>query len=137
MLQDDDIRAINDRALSDKEKEERRTLRDCAGMDVDSIFGHSLQDGVEVGEERHTLSWIWLTGRRVDRGSSEEGARGRGNNNDDGSGSDDDDDDTHIQEGELFLMFDLHLIAHHLYLLGSRPLLTHGKYDFFVLVEYT
>lgn len=60
VLCDDDIRAINDRALSDREREERRALREAASMPVKGVFGQGLQDGVESEEGRRTISWIWL-----------------------------------------------------------------------------
>ncbi|KIP01466.1 hypothetical protein PHLGIDRAFT_80565, partial [Phlebiopsis gigantea 11061_1 CR5-6] len=66
-LHDEDIRAINDRALTQHELEERRSIREAGGLPVDGIFGQSTQDGVEVGEGRRTLSWIWL----VDGGDSQ------------------------------------------------------------------
>lgn len=60
VLHDDNIRAINDRALSDREREERRALHEAASMPVEGVFGQGLQDGVESEEGRRTISWIWL-----------------------------------------------------------------------------
>ncbi|KIP01314.1 hypothetical protein PHLGIDRAFT_55306, partial [Phlebiopsis gigantea 11061_1 CR5-6] len=63
VLEDNDIRAINDRVLSEQEKEERARLRIATDLPVEGVYGLGMQDGVQVGEGRRTLSWIWIEDR--------------------------------------------------------------------------
>ncbi|KAJ7019525.1 hypothetical protein C8F04DRAFT_975501 [Mycena alexandri] len=57
VLADEDIRALNERALTDEEKEERARL-EAAGLVVEEGGILSVGD-VVTGETHRTLSWIW------------------------------------------------------------------------------
>ncbi len=60
VLQDDDVRSLNERALTEQEKIERAALRRTMGMPEEGILGRAYESGPPIGEGRRTLSWIWL-----------------------------------------------------------------------------
>lgn len=60
VLAEDDVRSLNERALTEHEKAERAALRRAAGMPVDGVLGLSYESGPPIGDGRRTLSWIWL-----------------------------------------------------------------------------
>jgi hypothetical protein len=66
-LKDEDVRGINERAVSDEEKAEQERLRDL-GEIVEG--GLAVAGTVAAGEGSHTMSWIWyntkLDGRDAD-----------------------------------------------------------------------
>jgi hypothetical protein len=60
VLKDEDVRALNERALTQHEKDDRvRRMAMGTPMDDDSLEGVAVA-GV-IGEGRRTLSWIWFT----------------------------------------------------------------------------
>ena len=68
VLQDEDVRSFNERALTEQEKIDRAAIRRAAGMPVEGIFGLDYQENLTVREGRRMLSWIWL----VDGGVGDE-----------------------------------------------------------------
>jgi hypothetical protein len=80
VLQQADIRGMNERTLNDEEKEEERKARILAGLppnedEVDE-FGEVVEPTVlfnlETGEGKRSLSWIWYTGAASDPTSNGE-----------------------------------------------------------------
>ena len=69
-LRDEDVRGINERALSVQERQERRAAREAAGLEDDEIAAEPMADGCYPGErDRQPISWLWYTfstGRRGD-----------------------------------------------------------------------
>ncbi|KAJ7191702.1 hypothetical protein GGX14DRAFT_537830 [Mycena pura] len=69
VLQQSDIRGINERTLNDEEREEERKARLLAGLSPEGVdedeFGDPVEPTVlfnlETGEGRRRLSWIWYT----------------------------------------------------------------------------
>lgn len=61
ILEDDDVRSLNERALTQQEKYDRAALRRTAGMPVDGVLGIAYESGPPIGDGRRTLSWIWLS----------------------------------------------------------------------------
>ncbi|KAJ7695593.1 hypothetical protein B0H16DRAFT_1750631 [Mycena metata] len=60
VLQDNDVRALNERALTDKEMAQRATVHDLRDVEEGGVQ----QYGVVVqGELRRTLSWIWYVAK--------------------------------------------------------------------------
>ncbi|KAJ7833212.1 hypothetical protein B0H14DRAFT_3087705 [Mycena olivaceomarginata] len=80
VLQQADIRGMNERTLNDEEKEEERKARILAGLppDEDELdeFGEVVEPTVlfnlETGEGKRSLSWIWYTGAASDPTSNGE-----------------------------------------------------------------
>ncbi|KAJ7800943.1 hypothetical protein B0H14DRAFT_2386836, partial [Mycena olivaceomarginata] len=80
VLQQADIRGMNERTLNDEEKEEERKARILAGLppDEDEVdeFGEVVEPTVlfnlETGEGKRSLSWIWYTGAASDPTSNGE-----------------------------------------------------------------
>jgi hypothetical protein len=64
VLAEDDVRALNERALTDEEKGERERLRD-AGL-VPDEGGIVLYNDVVSGETHRTLSWICVSKKKPD-----------------------------------------------------------------------
>lgn len=60
-LKDEDVRAFNERALTLTEIEERVAARRAAGIHEEEVLAAPLEDGIQLGEGRRHLSWIWLT----------------------------------------------------------------------------
>lgn len=60
VLQDDDVRSFNERALTEQEKADRAAIRQAAGMSVEGVYGLDFDDNLSVREGRRTISWIWL-----------------------------------------------------------------------------
>lgn len=60
-LKDEDVRAFNERALTLTEIEEREAARRAAGIYEEEVLAVPLEDGIQLGEGRRHLSWIWLT----------------------------------------------------------------------------
>ncbi|KAJ7812574.1 hypothetical protein B0H14DRAFT_2377530 [Mycena olivaceomarginata] len=80
VLQQADIRGMNEQTLNDEEKEEERKARILAGLlpdknEVDE-FGEVVEPTVlfnlETGEGKRSLSWIWYTGAASDPTSNGE-----------------------------------------------------------------
>ena len=61
VLEDDDVRAFNERALTLAEKQEREDARRASGLLEDEVLAASIEQGLKLGEGRRHLSWIWLT----------------------------------------------------------------------------
>ncbi|KAJ7358391.1 hypothetical protein DFH08DRAFT_953543 [Mycena albidolilacea] len=57
MLNDDDIRGLNERALTAEEKAQNKQWADIGGAIIEG--GITRAAGVASGEGSHTLSWIW------------------------------------------------------------------------------
>ncbi|KAJ7737472.1 hypothetical protein B0H14DRAFT_3898421 [Mycena olivaceomarginata] len=57
MLDDDDIRGLNERALTAEEKAQNKQWADIGGAIIEG--GIARAAGVASGEGSHTLSWIW------------------------------------------------------------------------------
>jgi hypothetical protein len=81
VLEDSDVRALNERALTEEEAEQRQTVHDYE--DVAEEGGVAAFGVVALGEGRRTLSWIWYTATSEDPTEAElvEGTRAerRGN----------------------------------------------------------
>ncbi|KAK7676418.1 hypothetical protein QCA50_020636 [Cerrena zonata] len=61
-LKDEDVRGINERALSEQERQERKAAREAAGLDDDELSAEPMPDGCHPGERnRQPISWIWYT----------------------------------------------------------------------------
>ncbi|KAJ7740338.1 hypothetical protein B0H16DRAFT_1324487, partial [Mycena metata] len=56
VLEEADVRGINERAIGEEEQAERDTLRELGAI-VEG--GMAAAAGVAAGEGRHTMSWIW------------------------------------------------------------------------------
>ncbi|KAK7050132.1 CxC2 domain-containing protein [Favolaschia claudopus] len=57
VLRDDDVRALNERALTNEEKAENEHWAELGGAIIEG--GVARAAGVAAGEGSHTLSWIW------------------------------------------------------------------------------
>jgi hypothetical protein len=75
VLEDSDVRALNERALTEEEAEQRQTVHDYE--DVVEEGGVAAFGVVALGEGRRTLSWIWYTATSEDPTETElvEGTR--------------------------------------------------------------
>ncbi|KAF7798546.1 hypothetical protein EIP86_009768 [Pleurotus ostreatoroseus] len=60
LLNDADVRAFNERAMTEEEAREREEARLAAGLQGEEILGVPVGDGV-LGEGRRTVSWIWYS----------------------------------------------------------------------------
>lgn len=76
MLEDNDVRALNEHALTAEEAEQRQVVHDYE--DVAEEGGVASFGVVALGESRRTLSWIWYQARPGDPTEAElvEGKRG-------------------------------------------------------------
>lgn len=61
VLNDDDVVAYNERAMTLEEKLEREAARRASGLVEEEILAQPLGNGLQLGEGRRHLSWIWLT----------------------------------------------------------------------------
>jgi hypothetical protein len=59
ILHNDDVRALNERALMDEEKAQNRHWAELGGAIIEG--GVARATALAVGEGSHTLSWIWYT----------------------------------------------------------------------------
>lgn len=79
VLNDDDVRAFNERALTRQEQEERAEARRASGLLEEEVLAAPLEQGLETGEGRRHISWIWHTsggfrvGEDEDRGAVHNG----------------------------------------------------------------
>lgn len=75
VLEDSDVRALNERALTVEEAEQRKAVHDYE--DVAEEGGVAAFGVVALGEGRRTLSWIWYTTKSDEPTEAElvEGAR--------------------------------------------------------------
>ncbi|KAK6978163.1 CxC2 domain-containing protein [Favolaschia claudopus] len=64
VLDDDDVRALNERALTAEEKAQNEHWAELGGAIIEG--GVARAAGVAAGEGSHTLSWIWYRAGRVD-----------------------------------------------------------------------
>lgn len=62
VLEDDDVRAMNERALTAEEKAEEERLREGGFLNELETGGVAAAGVAVMGEGRRTLSWIWYTG---------------------------------------------------------------------------
>ncbi|KAJ7070279.1 hypothetical protein B0H15DRAFT_793705 [Mycena belliarum] len=60
VLEDSDIRALNERALTEEEKSQRETVHDLRDVEEGGVGAYGV---VALGESRRTLSWIWYTSK--------------------------------------------------------------------------
>jgi hypothetical protein len=72
VLRDEDVRALNERALTDEEKAQNEHWAEIGGAIIEG--GIRRAAGVASGEGSHTLSWIWYT-VGVDEDSDEKDPR--------------------------------------------------------------
>ena len=70
VLDDSDVRGLNECALTEAEKAEREAIRERGGL-VDEVDGMAVAHSVSIGEGRRTLSWIWSAPGSVGQGDSE------------------------------------------------------------------
>lgn len=70
VLDDADVRGLNERALTEHEKAERAAVRERGGF-VDDVGGVPVAQTVSVGEGRRTLSWIWSAPGSLDQSDNE------------------------------------------------------------------
>jgi hypothetical protein len=61
VLADEDVRALNERALTDEEAAEAGKLRELGAVVEGGIARAGM---VAAGETKHTLSWIWYNSKR-------------------------------------------------------------------------
>ncbi|KAJ7866299.1 hypothetical protein B0H13DRAFT_1485114, partial [Mycena leptocephala] len=64
VLKDEDVRALNERALTEEERAQREAVHDLA--DVGEEGGVASFGVVALGETRRTLSWIWYATKTGD-----------------------------------------------------------------------
>ncbi|KAJ7821558.1 hypothetical protein B0H14DRAFT_3471465 [Mycena olivaceomarginata] len=82
-LKQEDIRGMSERALNDEEKEEHRKARLLAGLPAEADGGDvdeygepaelTVLFGLETGEGRQTLSWLWYTGNNKESDVTKDG----------------------------------------------------------------
>lgn len=60
-LNDADVRAFNERALTEEEAREREQARRAAGTLEEEVLAVPVEDGAALGEGRRTVSWIWYS----------------------------------------------------------------------------
>ncbi|KAF8168597.1 hypothetical protein K438DRAFT_1616101, partial [Mycena galopus ATCC 62051] len=66
VLDDDDVRALNEQALTAEEKAQNAHWAELGGAFIEG--GAALTAGLAAGEGSHTLSWIWYTvGKEVEQ----------------------------------------------------------------------
>ncbi|KAJ7037078.1 hypothetical protein C8F04DRAFT_1180802 [Mycena alexandri] len=63
VLQDKDIRALNERVLTEEEEAQRATVHDLHDVEEGGVGSYGV---VALGEGRRTLSWIWYTAKAED-----------------------------------------------------------------------
>ncbi|KAJ7062409.1 hypothetical protein B0H15DRAFT_926073 [Mycena belliarum] len=63
VLQEADVRALNERALTDEEKAQREAVHDLRDVEEGGMHAYGV---VALGESRRTLSWIWYTAKSGD-----------------------------------------------------------------------
>ncbi|KAL1740941.1 hypothetical protein HDZ31DRAFT_67421 [Schizophyllum fasciatum] len=61
VLDDDDVRALNERALTVEEKAEGQRMHDMSAVDFSSEGGIYVAGTIARGETSRTLSWIWYS----------------------------------------------------------------------------
>lgn len=66
VLKDEDVRAFNERALTIREQQEREDARRASGLLDEEIAAAPIGAGLELGEGRRRISWIWLVQGRCD-----------------------------------------------------------------------
>lgn len=59
VLKDEDVRALNERALTEEEKAQNAHWAELGGAVIEG--GIARASGLAAGEGSHTLSWIWYT----------------------------------------------------------------------------
>ncbi|KAF8162287.1 hypothetical protein K438DRAFT_1775989 [Mycena galopus ATCC 62051] len=60
VLQDDDIRALNERTVTNEERAQREAVHDLRDVEEGGVGEYGV---VALGEGRRTLSWIWYTAK--------------------------------------------------------------------------
>ena len=70
ILDDADVRAVNERALTAEEKADRLAVQKAGGV-VDPVDGVAVQQTASLGDGRRTISWIWHTPGAVDTNDKE------------------------------------------------------------------
>ncbi|KAJ7016855.1 hypothetical protein C8F04DRAFT_1215328 [Mycena alexandri] len=68
VLQDKDVRALNERALTEEEEAQRETVHDLRDVEEGGVGTYGM---VALGEGRRTLSWIWYTAKAEDPSEQE------------------------------------------------------------------
>ncbi|KAJ7025040.1 hypothetical protein C8F04DRAFT_968283 [Mycena alexandri] len=69
VLQDSDVRALNERALTEEEAAQRAGVQDYEGIQEEG--GIAAFGAVALGEGRRTLSWIWYTAKSTEPDEAE------------------------------------------------------------------
>ncbi|KAF8193468.1 hypothetical protein K438DRAFT_1969370 [Mycena galopus ATCC 62051] len=75
VLEDSDVRALNERALTAEEAEQRKRVH--AYGDVEEEGGVAAFGVVMLGEKHQTLLWIWYTAKEGDAATEKELVKGR------------------------------------------------------------
>ncbi|KAF7797133.1 hypothetical protein EIP86_008325 [Pleurotus ostreatoroseus] len=60
-LNDADVRAFNERAMTEEEMREREEARRAAGLVEEEVLALPVDDGASLGEGRRSISWIWYS----------------------------------------------------------------------------
>ncbi|KAF7796181.1 hypothetical protein EIP86_007355 [Pleurotus ostreatoroseus] len=60
-LTDADVRAFNERAMTDEEARERQEARRLAGLVGEEVLAIPIDGTIELGEGRRRVSWIWYS----------------------------------------------------------------------------
>ncbi|KAJ6451151.1 hypothetical protein C8R45DRAFT_848553 [Mycena sanguinolenta] len=68
VLNDDDIRALNERTVTAEERAQRDAVHELADVEEGGISAYGV---VALGESRRTLSWIWYTAKTGDPSEQE------------------------------------------------------------------
>ncbi|KAJ7711359.1 hypothetical protein B0H16DRAFT_1667783 [Mycena metata] len=68
VLQDDDVRALNERALTAEEAAQREAVHDLRDVEEGGVAAYGV---VALGEGRRSLSWIWYTTKTDDPSEQE------------------------------------------------------------------
>ncbi|KAJ7702934.1 hypothetical protein B0H16DRAFT_1347222 [Mycena metata] len=69
ILEESDVRALNERALTEEEAAQRKGMHDYEGIEEEG--GIAALGAVALGESRRTLSWIWYTAKTTDPDEAE------------------------------------------------------------------
>ncbi|KII83256.1 hypothetical protein PLICRDRAFT_119572 [Plicaturopsis crispa FD-325 SS-3] len=70
VLKDEDVRGLNERALTQQEIDDRDRIRRLGGLDeedgadleAENLRGVVMETPAQAGESRRTVSWLWMSG---------------------------------------------------------------------------
>jgi hypothetical protein len=60
VLEEADVRALNERALTEEERAQREAVHDLRDVEEGGVSAYGV---VALGESRRTLSWIWYAAK--------------------------------------------------------------------------